>query len=56
VLYGCLADALRVDPRFSALPFTDIRALMSRRDSQTVALLMHKCVCVVDDDLQAQRA
>jgi hypothetical protein len=25
--------ALRMDPRFSALPFTDICALMSRRDS-----------------------
>jgi hypothetical protein len=37
--------ALRMDPRLSALPFTDIRALMSRCDSQTV-----------DDELQAQRA
>jgi hypothetical protein len=45
-----------MDPRFSAMPFTDIRALMSRRDSQTVALFVHSCMCVVDDDLQAQRA
>ncbi len=28
-----LANAIHVDPRFSALPFTDIRALMSLRDS-----------------------
>jgi hypothetical protein len=34
---------LRMDPRFSALPFTDIRALMSHRDSQTVALFVHRC-------------
>jgi hypothetical protein len=45
-----------MDPRFSALPFTDIRALMSRRESNTVALLLHRCMCAVDDDLQAQRA
>ncbi len=25
-------------------------------DSQTVALFVHRCMCVVDDDLQAQRA
>jgi hypothetical protein len=28
---------------------------MSRRDSQTVALFVHRCMCVVVD-LQAQRA
>jgi Reverse transcriptase (RNA-dependent DNA polymerase) len=57
VLGSCVAtNALRMDPRFSALPFTDIRALMSHRDSQTVALFVHRCMCVVDDDLQAQRA
>jgi hypothetical protein len=43
-------------PCFSALPFTDIRALMSRHDSQTVALFVHRCMCAVDDDLQARRA
>ncbi len=46
----------RMDPRFSALPFTDICAVMSRRDCQTVALFVHRCMCAVDDDLQAQRA
>ncbi len=57
VLGSCVAtNALRMDPRFSALPFTDIRALMSRRDCQTVALFVHRCMCAVDDDLQAQRA
>jgi hypothetical protein len=49
-------DALRMDLRFSALAFTDTRALMSLRDNQTVALFVHRCMCVVDDDLQAQRA
>jgi hypothetical protein len=46
------------DPRYSALPFTDICALMSRRGShwQTVALFVHRCTCAVDDNLQAQRA
>jgi hypothetical protein len=29
---------------------------MSRRDSQTVALFVHRCMCVMVDDLQAQRA
>jgi hypothetical protein len=54
VLGSCVAtNALRMDPRFSALPFTDIRALMSRRDIQTMALFVHRCMCVVDDDLQA---
>ncbi len=43
-------------PRFSALPLTDVRALMTRRDSQTVALFVHRCLCVVDDELEAQRA
>jgi hypothetical protein len=56
-LGSCVAaNALRMDPRFSALPFTDIRDLMSRGDSRTVALFVHRCLCVVDDDLQAQRA
>jgi hypothetical protein len=45
-----------MDPRFSALPFTDILALISRHESQKVAVFMHRCMCVVDDDLQAQRA
>jgi hypothetical protein len=49
-------NAIRMDPRFSALPCTDIRALMSRCDSQTMALFVHRCMCAVDDDLQAQRA
>jgi hypothetical protein len=40
------ANALRMDPRFSALPFAAIRALMSCRDSQT---FVHKCKCVVDE-------
>ncbi len=26
------------------------------RDCQTVALLVHRCMCAVDDDLQAQHA
>ena len=57
VLGSCVGtSAIRMDPRFSALPVTDIRALMSRRDSQTVALFVHRCMCVVDADLQAQRA
>jgi hypothetical protein len=56
VLGSCVAtNALLMDPRFSALPFTDIRALMSCRDSHTVALFVHRCMCV-GDDAQAQRA
>jgi hypothetical protein len=46
-------NAVRVDLRFSAVPFTDIRVFM--RDSRTVALFVHKCIHM-DDDLQAHHA
>jgi hypothetical protein len=46
----------RMGPHFSALPFTDNRALINRRDSQTVVLFVLRCMCAVDDDLQAQCA
>jgi hypothetical protein len=45
VLGSCVAtNAFRMDPRFSALPFTDIRALMSRCDRRWLCLCTGACV------------
>lgn len=57
VLASCLSTAaLRQLPRFADLPHHDIKALMRHTDVQSVALFVHKCMRVVDEDARMRRA
>ncbi len=44
----CSTAHLRQDARFASLPVQSVRALMQDQDSKTVALYIHKCMCIVD--------
>ena len=57
MLASCLSTAaLRQLPRFADLPHHDIKALMRHTDVQSVALFVHKCMRVVDEDARMRRA
>jgi hypothetical protein len=44
----CSTAHLRQDARFASLPVQNVRALMQEQDFKTVALYIHKCMCIVD--------